>query len=77
MATSKDDLFKRALQLTEAERAELAGMLLDSIEPAGDPKVEQSWLAEIEQRMEQLDSGQVQAIPWDKVRTRLSSRIDE
>ena len=77
MATSKDDLFKRALQLTEAERAELAGMLLESIEPDGDPGVEQSWLAEIERRMEQLDSGQVQAIPWDKVRTRLSSRIDE
>ena len=77
MATSKDDLFRRALQLTEAERAELAGMLLDSIEPAGDPAVEQSWLVEIERRMEQLDSGQVQAIPWEKVRSRLSNRINE
>ncbi len=77
MATAKDDLFREALRLTEAERAELAGMLLESIEPAPDPDVEQAWLAEIERRMEQLDSGQVKPIPWEEVRTRLRSQLNE
>lgn len=77
MATAKDDLFREALRLTEAERAELAGMLLESIEPAPDPDTEQAWLAEIERRMEQLDSGQVKSIPWETVRTRLHSRLNE
>lgn len=77
MATPKDDLFRKALHLTEGERADLAGMLLESIEPAPDPGVEQLWLAEVERRMEQLDSGQVQSIPWEQVRTRLHSQLNE
>lgn len=76
MATARDELYREALQLSEAERAELAGMLLDSIEPSPDPDVEKAWLIEIERRMEQLDTGQVQSVPWDQVRARLRGRLD-
>ena len=63
------------MQLTEAERAELAGLLLESLEPGGDPDAEKAWIAEVERRMEQIDSGQAQLVPWEQVRTRLRSRL--
>ena len=49
MSTSKEDLYRLALELTDAERAALAGMLLDSLEPGEDPEVESAWLAEVEE----------------------------
>jgi putative addiction module component (TIGR02574 family) len=33
--------------------------------------VEEAWLAEIERRMADLDSGLVQTIPWEELRARL------
>ncbi len=46
-------------------------------ESSGGPDPEKSWLAEIERRMEDLESGQVKSIPWEMVKSRLSRRIKE
>ena len=37
--------------------------------------VELAWVAEIERRMTELDSGAVQSIPWDQLRARLDNAI--
>ena len=37
--------------------------------------VELAWAAEIERRVTELDSGAVQSIPWDQLRTRLDNAI--
>jgi putative addiction module component (TIGR02574 family) len=50
-------------------------MLQEDGEPAVDPDVEDSWLAESERRLEQLDSGQVESIPWEQVKSRLRRRL--
>lgn len=71
MATSRDDLYKAALELDESERAALVGMLLDSLDTEEEAGVEAAWIAEIERRVEELDSGVVESIPWEEVRARL------
>jgi putative addiction module component (TIGR02574 family) len=65
------DLFQKASELTEAERAELAGLLLQSIEGEPEPDVEEAWAAEIERRMAAYHAGRVKMIPWSEVRARL------
>lgn len=71
MATSPKDLYEAALALDDAERAELVGMLLETLDSETEEGVEAAWVSEIEKRMQELDSGAVKAIPWSEVRARL------
>jgi len=57
--------------LNEEERAELIGMLLESLEIGTDEGVEAAWLQEIERRVTELDSGTVKSVPWTEVRSRV------
>lgn len=45
-----------------AERAELAGSLIESLDNTSDKSVEAAWDEEIDRRMKDLDSGRVQAV---------------
>lgn len=71
MTKSTRKLFEEAMRLDPKERAALTGLLIESLEPESEDGVEQAWVAEIERRMVELDSGAVQTIPWDEVRARL------
>ena len=71
MTKSARKLFEEAMRLHPKERAALTGLLIESLEPESEDGVEQAWVAEIERRMVELDSGAVQTIPWDEVRARL------
>jgi len=71
MTRSARKLFEEAMRLDPEERAALTGLLIESLEPESEEGVEQAWVAEIERRMVELDSGAIQTIPWDEVRARL------
>ncbi|MBA3886130.1 MAG: addiction module protein [Acidobacteria bacterium] len=71
------DLWKEASELSEKDRADLAGLLIESLEGEPDEGVEAAWAAEIERRVEQLEAGTVKDIPWEEVRQRLLDRLDE
>jgi putative addiction module component (TIGR02574 family) len=71
MSRLSEDLYRKALDLDERERAALAARLIESLDTELEEGVEAAWLAEVERRMEELDSGKVQSIPWDEVRARL------
>ena len=77
MTPDATELLKRALALTPEERAELAGSLLESLDdPPNDPEaVEAAWKEEIARRIEDVDSGKVNTIPWEEVRQRISSKL--
>lgn len=62
------------MRLDPEERVALAGLLIESLEPVSEEGVEEAWLAEIERRMAELDSGSVQTIPWEELRSRLYDR---
>jgi putative addiction module component (TIGR02574 family) len=77
MSRSVDELFQEATELSEGERAELAGLLLESLEGEPDEGVEAAWAEEIERRVRQIDSGEVTTIPWEEVRAKLFARLNE
>jgi len=70
-------LLTEALRLSEEQRGELAARLIDSLDPASDDDVEAAWGAEIQQRIEQLETGQVQPVPWPDARRMILDDTDE
>jgi putative addiction module component (TIGR02574 family) len=74
MKTSASDLFKKALDLDDRDRATLAGLLIESLEEEPDPELERIWKAEIQRRVVELDSGDIKAVPWEDVKDRLLQR---
>ena len=76
MTQDTTELLKKALALPVAERAELAGSLIESLDNTSDKSVEAAWDEEIDRRMKDLDSGGVQAVSLEEARKRLSSAIE-
>lgn len=76
MSRTFTDVWKEAAELSDEERATLAGLLIESLEGDPDPDVEAAWAAEIEKRVAELDAGTVESIPWEQVRQRLLNRLN-
>jgi putative addiction module component (TIGR02574 family) len=78
MSPSSQELLSAALKLSEDERIVLAGELLNSVGPAtGDTEWVESWQREVARRWEELESGQIQAIPWTEVDRQLQQMLDK
>lgn len=71
MRRSAQKLFEEAMRLDPEERAALTGLLIESLDPESEEGVEEAWVAEIERRMAEVDSGAVRTIPWEELRARL------
>lgn len=71
MSREVEELYAKASELPPGDRAELAGLLLESIEDERDEGVEEAWAAEIGRRMDDYRAGRVKTIPWSEVRARL------
>lgn len=74
MARSARDLFEEAMKLDPEERATLMRLLIESLDAESEEGVDDAWMAEVERRMAELDSGTVQPLPWDELRARLYRR---
>jgi putative addiction module component (TIGR02574 family) len=68
------ELLRSALALPEAERAELAASLIQSLDPATDEATDEAWAAEIQRRIDAIDRGEVQLVPWDDVMRNMQQR---
>ena len=68
MVVSRDKIFRDALELEQSDRAELAKLLVDSLDSTVEEGVEEAWMEEVARRAAELDSGAVQTIPWDTAR---------
>jgi putative addiction module component (TIGR02574 family) len=77
MGRKLQELFREAAELSDRDRAELAGMLLESLDGEPDPAIEAAWADEVERRVRQIDAGEVELIPWEKVRAELFSRVSD
>lgn len=71
------ELLREASELPEADRAELAGRLLETLHGEPDEDVEAAWAEEVERRIRQIDSGEVKTIPWEEVRAKLYARLHD
>ncbi len=77
MARNLKELFREAAQLPERDRAALAGLLLETLEPAPEPDVQAAWSEEIARRVAEIEAGTVETISWEEVREELFGRRDQ
>jgi len=69
------ELLQKALALSDEERAELAGTLIDSLDAKADEGAELLWNNEIVRRIQDLDSGKAKTVPWEEVQRRISTSV--
>ena len=71
MSPKANEILEQALALDEADRATVAGALIESLEGPADPGAEETWSEVIKRRVEEIESGSVETVPWSEVRERL------
>jgi putative addiction module component (TIGR02574 family) len=72
-----ETLLQKALRLPDDERAEIAGALLESLEPAPEADVETAWRQEVADRVAAMEAGKVTTTPWEEIRDRFLARLSE
>ena len=70
-----DDLEKQARALSPKEKAALARVLIDELDPVSDPGVEELWLEEAHRRYDAYRRGEMHSIPGDEAMARARSRL--
>jgi len=68
-----EEIESAALRLTRPERAQLAARLIASLDE--EDEIEAAWDAELERRVREVDSGEVQLIPGEQVTAEMRSRL--
>lgn len=75
MSTLFDEIERQARTLTQREKANLARLLIEELDPAVDPEVEQVWIEEARRRYDAYLKGELEALPGDAVMQRARSRL--
>ena len=71
MSRAVRDLYQEAAELPPSDRAELAGLLLESLEDHPEAGAEEAWAREIERRMADYRAGRIKTVSWQDVRAHL------
>ncbi len=71
MTEKSQAVLQEAFKLSADERAEVAELLIASLDEAPDTDVEQAWQEEIQKRLQQIERDEVKTIPWEEVQRRL------
>ena len=77
MVKNRDQIEAQALELSARERAELAHILIQSLDEAvEDPaEVERAWEEEIKRRVSQVEAGEAKLIPAAEVIRKARERL--
>ncbi len=68
-------LLEQALALPEGERAELLERLLASFDTEERRRIDESWAAEVEERIDALERGEMGAVPASEVFGRINESL--
>ncbi|MEE2023660.1 addiction module protein [Alkalimonas mucilaginosa] len=71
MSVTLEQLIEVTKELSANDRALLAHCLISSLEKTQDDDVDASWSLVAEQRLEELETGKVQGISWDEIKSKL------
>lgn len=74
MTETGQKLTPEVLQLATADRAELAHLLIQSLEEDADPGAEAAWDEELERRLERIESGESPSRPANQVLAEILAR---
>ena len=75
MTPEVSKLLEQALTLSVEEQEALADSLISNLGGKLDEGVEAAWRAEIEKRIQALDSGGAKTVPWDQVKKRNLAKL--
>jgi putative addiction module component (TIGR02574 family) len=75
MSALFDELEKQARLLTPHERATLARILIEELDPSADSQVEQLWIAESQRRYQAYLKGELKSVPGEEVMSRARRRL--
>jgi putative addiction module component (TIGR02574 family) len=75
MVRDAAEVLRDALALPSEARAALVDSLIESLDRTIDEGAEEAWREEIYCRLQQIDSGAVQLIPWEEARRRLRTLV--
>lgn len=75
MSPNVHDLLQSALSLPDDQQRELYFALGEAMDQRGVPTLSDEWLAEIQRRSDEYDSGLVTPIPWEEVLERARARL--
>ena len=76
MAATTSDIFSIADSLPIDMKIELVDRLLESISPTQE-EIDELWKAEIERRIDDVESGGVRTIPGDEVFSKIRERFSK
>lgn len=68
-------LRSEVLALSEAERAELAHDLIQSLDAPRDNGVEDAWEREVSRRIREIDAGQAELVERTELRERIRAKL--
>lgn len=77
MTQPVEQLYAQALRLPDKDRGELAAKLIESLDPALDEEIDSAWSEEIRARVEELQQGRAQTVPWPEARRMILEDVDE
>ena len=77
MNADSQQFLQAALNLPDEDRAEIAAILIRSLESPQEPGLDEAWSAEIKRRVEASDRGEVTHLAWDQVIREFRSSADE
>ena len=71
MSIRADTILDTTLGLPPDERAWLAAELIGSLDEGEDAGLEAAWATEIEKRIAQVETGEVETVSWEEARTQI------
>lgn len=74
MTATTKKILDEALALSDDERMDLMAALSDSFEP-GPAELSPEWKAEIEDRIGQLERGEVEPVEWEQVEAKIRATL--
>ncbi len=77
MSASSEQILKEALALPLQERAELLERLLGTFQSPPDPRLDELWAREAEDRLDAFERGELKAVPAEEVFDRIRQRREK
>lgn len=75
MGTRFKELEKQARALSAREKAALARVLIENLDPSVDPDAEKLWIDEAQRRYDVFVAGKLPALPGEEVMRRARRRL--
>jgi putative addiction module component (TIGR02574 family) len=76
MDIQAEQILQSALNLPPDDRVEIAESLILSLDEKRAAEIESAWAEEIKRRLESIDKGEAQLVPWDDMIRSMRERLN-